>query len=116
VTIPGNVARSAAALVQHASRLGSPHGARGDPNCWRSDGIGYAIPKTMAPTPTPPSHVYGGCVPTLRVDGFSAAQNMKPSMLSAAGSIQDCMADAQARAGRAALLHSSSNRARAASS
>jgi hypothetical protein len=38
------------------------------------------MPNVVAPTPTPPSHEFGGTVQTRRVDGHSAAQNMKPNM------------------------------------
>jgi hypothetical protein len=46
----------------------------------RSAGIGTGMVSAVAPAPTPPSQVYGGTVPMPRVEGRSAAQNMKPSM------------------------------------
>src|SRR5205814_1278958 len=45
----------------------------------RSAGIGSGTLYAVAPAPTPPSQVFGGVVVTPRVDGRSAAQNMKPS-------------------------------------
>ena len=42
----------------------------------RSAGIGTGTASTVAPVPTPSSQVLGGVVPTPRVDGRSAAQNM----------------------------------------
>jgi len=44
--------------------------------CCRRPGIGIGMFNAVAPAPTPPSHVLGGTVPTPRVDGRSAAQNM----------------------------------------
>lgn len=55
---------------------GPPDRGIRDGYCWRSGCIGIGMPYLVAPTPTPPSHVFGGTVPTPRVDGFSAAQNM----------------------------------------
>ena len=49
-------------------------------HCCRRAGIGIGMLKVLPPTPTPPSHVFGGVVQTLRVEGHSEAQNMKPSM------------------------------------
>jgi hypothetical protein len=43
---------------------------------WRSGGIGIGTLYVCAPTPTPPSQVFGGVVQTRRVAGHSAAQNM----------------------------------------
>jgi hypothetical protein len=42
----------------------------------RSGGIGIGMPYVVAPTPTPPSHEFGGTVQTRLVAGHSAAQNM----------------------------------------
>lgn len=47
---------------------------------WRSAGIGTGTDNAVAPAPVPPSQVFGGCVVRPRVEGASAAQNMKPSM------------------------------------
>jgi catechol 2,3-dioxygenase-like lactoylglutathione lyase family enzyme len=47
---------------------------------WRSTVIGIGISNLDAATPMPPSHPFGGCVPTPRVEGFSAAQSIQPSM------------------------------------
>src|SRR5690242_11802611 len=38
------------------------------------------MPYVVAPTPTPPSHEFGGVVQTRRDEGHSAAQNMYPNI------------------------------------
>ncbi len=43
---------------------------------WRSGAIGIGTLYVCAPTPTPPSQVFGGVVQTRRVEGHSAAQNI----------------------------------------
>ena len=42
----------------------------------RKGAIGIGTLYVVAPTPTPPSHEFGGTVQTRRVEGHSAAQNM----------------------------------------
>ncbi len=43
-------------------------------------GSGIGMLSAVAPAPMPPSQVLGGAVPTPRVEGVSAAQNMNPSI------------------------------------
>lgn len=74
----------------------------------RSAGIGIGTARAVAPASMPASHVFGGAVPMPRVEGFSAAQNMKPSipaLVPAPLGVTDCTYGAVAFCSQASTVH-----------